>query len=131
VGFRTGWFLESVVSAALVVLVVRTRRRILTTPPSVPLTIATACAIIAALVLPFTPIAHALGFRAVPVRFAGAMAVIVTLYIVAAEAAKRWFYRREEALVFGRSSSAHAAPLTWFHPLGWFRMAVTSSRKGE
>jgi P-type Mg2+ transporter len=100
VEFRTGWFLESVVSAALVVLVVRTRRPILTTPPSLFLAIATSCAIMSALVLPFTPVAHALGFREVPVRFAGAMALIVALYIVAAEAAKRWFYRYEEALVF-------------------------------
>ena len=91
--FRTGWFLESVVSAALIVLVVRTKRRVLTTPPSLPLAIATACAIVVALALPFTPIAPALGFGAVPASFVGAMALIVFLYIAAAEAAKRFFYR--------------------------------------
>jgi len=95
VEFRTGWFLESIVSAALVVLVVRTRRRILTTPPSASLAIATAGVIVTGLVLSLTQVGHALGFRAVPARFAGAMAVIVTLYVVAAEAAKRCFYRRE------------------------------------
>ena len=93
VEFRTGWFLESVVSAALIVLVVRTKRRVLTTPPSVPLAVATACTIVAALALPFTPIAPVLGFGAVPTSFVGAMALIVLLYIVAAEAAKRYFYR--------------------------------------
>jgi Mg2+-importing ATPase len=93
VEFRTGWFLESVVSAALIVLVVRTKRRVLTTPPSLPLAVATACAIVAALALPFTPIAPVLGFGAVPASFVGAMALIVLLYIVAAEAAKRFFYR--------------------------------------
>jgi P-type Mg2+ transporter len=93
VEFRTGWFLESVVSAALIVLVVRTRRRVLTTPPSLPLAVATACSIVAALALPFTPIAPLLGFAAVPATFVGAMALIVVLYIVAAEAAKRLFYR--------------------------------------
>ena len=74
-------------------LVVRTKRRLLTTPPSRPLAIATACAIAAALALPFTPLAPVLGFGAVPARFVSAMAVIVWLYIVAAEAAKRFFYR--------------------------------------
>jgi Mg2+-importing ATPase len=93
VEFRTGWFLESVVSAALIVLVVRTRRRLLTTPPSVPLAVATACAIVAALALPFTPLAHPLGFGAVPASFVGAMALIVFLYIAAAEVAKAFFYR--------------------------------------
>jgi hypothetical protein len=34
-----------------------------------------------------------LGFSAVPATFVGAMVLIVLLYIVAAEAAKRFFYR--------------------------------------
>jgi P-type Mg2+ transporter len=93
VEFRTGWFLESVVSAALIVLVVRTRRRMLTTPPSAALAIATACAVGIALALPFTPIAAVLGFAPIPARFLVALAIIVTLYIGAAELAKRYFYR--------------------------------------
>ena len=91
--FRTGWFLESVVSAALIVLVVRTRRRLLTTLPSLPLAIATACAIVAACALPLTPVASALGFTAVPGSFVAAMAMIVALYVLAAEVAKRYFYK--------------------------------------
>jgi P-type Mg2+ transporter len=93
VEFRTGWFLESVVSAALIVLVVRTRRRLLTTPPSPALAMATACAVGIALALPFTPIAAVLGFAPIPARFLVALAIIVTLYIGAAELAKRYFYR--------------------------------------
>jgi len=93
VEFRTGWFLESVVSAAMIVLVVRTRRRLLSTLPSAPLAIATACAIAAAFVLPFTPAAPVLGFSTIPATFVGAMAVIVFLYIASAEGAKRLFYR--------------------------------------
>jgi len=93
VEFRTGWFLESVVSAAMIVLVVRTRHRLVSTLPSAPLAIATACAIAAAFVLPFTPAASALGFGTIPATFVGAMAVIVFLYIASAEGAKRLFYR--------------------------------------
>lgn len=59
---------------------------------SQPFRKATACAIVVALTLPFTPIAQTLGFSAVPARFIVAMAVIVVLYIAAAEGAKRWFY---------------------------------------
>jgi Mg2+-importing ATPase len=93
VEFRTAWFLESVISAALIVLVVRTRRRLLTTPPSAPLAIATACTVAMALAVPFTSVAGALGFAAIPARFLAALAIIVTLYIGAAELAKRYFYR--------------------------------------
>jgi P-type Mg2+ transporter len=91
--FRTGWFLESVVSAALVVLVVRTRRQAFVTPPSWPLAIATAFVVVAAVALPFTPIAPLLGLAAVPIGFVVAMSIIVVLYTGAAEVAKRWFYR--------------------------------------
>jgi Mg2+-importing ATPase len=91
--FRTGWFLESVVSAALIVLVVRSRLRLMTTPPSAALAIATACAVATALALPFTPVAAVLGFGSVPARFVSAMGIIVIVYVVAAEAAKRYFYR--------------------------------------
>jgi P-type Mg2+ transporter len=91
VEFRTGWFLESVISAALIVLVVRTRQRLLATPPSGPLAIATACAIAVALALPYTAVADVLGFAAISPRFVGAMAIIVALYIASAEAAKRYF----------------------------------------
>ena len=115
--FRTGWFLESVVSAALIVLVVRTRGRLLSTPPSTPLAIATACAVVTALALPFTPIAPALGFSAVPPSFVAVMAVIVGLYVVAAEVAKRYFYRlplfRGELQFCGRRRPRHRIFDSW------------------
>jgi P-type Mg2+ transporter len=90
--FRTGWFIESVVSAALVVLVVRTRRPFMSTPSSAPLAAATACVVTAAVVLPHTPISPIFGFTEVPLRFVGVIGIIVVLYIAAAEGAKRWFY---------------------------------------
>jgi Mg2+-importing ATPase len=43
--------------------------------------------------LPFTPVAAVLGFGSVPARFVSAMGIIVIVYVVAAEAAKRYFYR--------------------------------------
>ena len=94
VEFRTGWFLESVVSATLIVLVVRTRGRLIASLPSRSLLIATAAVICLTLVLPFTPAAAAFGFAAVPVSFVAVMAAIVLAYVVSAERAKQWFYRR-------------------------------------
>ncbi len=74
-------------------LVVRTRGSVLDSRPSRLLLGATLLVIAGTLALPFTPIAPVLGFGAVPTSFVGAMALIVLLYIVAAEAAKRYFYR--------------------------------------
>ena len=92
--FQTGWFIESVVSASLIVLVVRTRLPFLKSPPGKYLAIATALIVAVVIVLPFTPVAGLLGFVPMPWSFYGWMVLIVAAYIGSAEAAKRWFYKR-------------------------------------
>jgi P-type Mg2+ transporter len=94
VEFRTGWFLESVISATLIVLVVRTRGPTLRSLPSTPLIAATCVVIGAALVLPFSPLARSFGFAGVPAPFLLVVGGIVFMYVMGAELAKRWFYRR-------------------------------------
>ena len=92
--FQTGWFIESVVSASLIVLVVRTRLPFLKSLPGKYLAIATALIVLVVIVLPFTPLAALLGFVAMPLSFYGWMVLIVAAYIGSAEAAKQWFYRK-------------------------------------
>ena len=92
--FRSGWFIESVCSAALVVLVVRTRRRIWRSLPSRPLLIATLACTLAAIALPFTALGALLGFAPLPAHWLFLMLAIVALYVVAAEITKSSFYRR-------------------------------------
>jgi P-type Mg2+ transporter len=94
VTFRTGWFMESVVSAALIVLVVRTRRPFFRSRPGRYLVITTLAIVAAAIVLPFTPVGRIFGFAPLPVRFFAWMAGIVALYVVLAEVTKRIFYRK-------------------------------------
>jgi Mg2+-importing ATPase len=91
--FRTGWFLESVISASLIVLVIRTRRPCFRSRPGLHLLIATSLVVAATLVLPYTPLAGILGFTPMHWPFIGALAGILALYIVAAELAKKIFYR--------------------------------------
>jgi Mg2+-importing ATPase len=93
--FRTGWFLESVISACLVVLVVRSRRPFWRSKPSVYLLATTAAVVAATLALPYTPLAPPLGLEAISPALLAMLAAIVVGYIAAAEAAKRWFYRSE------------------------------------
>jgi Mg2+-importing ATPase len=92
--FRTGWFLESVISACLVVLVVRSRRPFWRSKPSVYLLGTTVAIVVATLILPYTPVAATLGLRPVAPVFLLMLAAIVACYIAAAEVAKRFFYHR-------------------------------------
>jgi len=92
--FRTGWFVESVISASLIVLVIRSRGPFFKSVPGKYLLITTLVIVGVTVVFPFTQLGYLFGFTPPPVSFLLAMAVIVTLYIFAGEAAKRIFYRR-------------------------------------
>jgi Mg2+-importing ATPase len=91
--FRTGWFLESIISAALIVLVIRTRRPFFKSAPGKYLLIATLGVVSVTIILPFTPLANLLGFGVMPGKFFIILGVIVALYMVVAEIAKRIFYK--------------------------------------
>jgi Mg2+-importing ATPase len=92
--FRTGWFLESVISACLVVLVVRTRRPFWRSKPSVYLLGTTVAIVVATLIMPYTPVAPPLGLRPVAPIFLLMLSAIVAVYVAAAEASKHYFYNR-------------------------------------
>ena len=92
--FRTGWFLESVCSASLVVLVIRSRKPFFKSRPSRYLSIATLFTVMLTLILPFTPVGGLFGFSALSVSFLMPIGIIVMGYIISAEIAKSIFYKR-------------------------------------
>jgi P-type Mg2+ transporter len=92
--FRTGWFIESVISASLVVLVVRTRKSIFSSKPGKYLFLATLATVAVAFIIPFTPLAPLLGFRALPLHFLLVLGGIVAFYVIAAESVKHVFYQQ-------------------------------------
>ncbi len=92
--FRTGWFVESVISASLIVLVIRTRRPFFQSRPGKQLLIATLAIVIVTLLLPVSPLAGLLEFTVLPVVFLPVLVGIVALYVATAEVAKRLFYAR-------------------------------------
>jgi Mg2+-importing ATPase len=91
---RTGWFIESVTSAALIVLVVRTSRPFYRSRPGRALTVATVGVIGLTLTLPYTPMAAPLGLAPLRPMIVAMLIPIVILYAATAEAAKVGFYRR-------------------------------------
>jgi P-type Mg2+ transporter len=93
-GFRTGWFLESVISATAAVLVVRTRRPFFRSRPGRGLVLATALVAATTLVFPILPIGPVFGFSKIKGLFYLLLGLIVILYVGTAEAVKTVFYRR-------------------------------------
>lgn len=92
--FHTGWFIESVLSAAIVVFAVRTRLPLMKSRPSRAMLIVTAVVSVVALALPYTPLAGILGFTPLPPSYLAGIGIIVALYVLSAEVAKRWFYQQ-------------------------------------
>jgi Mg2+-importing ATPase len=94
--FRTGWFMESVVSASLIVLIIRTRQPFFKSKPSRPLLIATLLVVLSTVVLPYTGLNWLFGFIPMPTEFLLVLVGILFLYVLAAELAKKVFYQRVE-----------------------------------
>jgi Mg2+-importing ATPase len=90
--FHTGWFIESVLSAGLVVFAIRTRLPFQTSRPSRVMLGVTALVAAITLALPYSPLAGMLGFAPLPARYLLVIFGIITLYFLAAEFTKRWFY---------------------------------------
>ena len=92
--FRTGWFLESVISASVTVLVIRTRKSFFRSKPGKYLLMATLLIVVVTILFPFTPLAGLLGFQPLPITILLVIGIIVVLYVIAAEITKRSFYKR-------------------------------------
>jgi P-type Mg2+ transporter len=93
--FHTGWFIESLFTQVLVVLVIRTRLSpFWHSRPSRPLMGAIACALVAAVLIPLSPVGPVLGFAALPPVFWLLLVVLVSAYLALVELAKRRFEPR-------------------------------------
>lgn len=92
--FRTAWFIESVVSATLIVLVIRTFKPFFTSMPSKYLLITVAGVVMTTSLLPFMPFAHQLGFTILKSKFYLFIAIIIVFYVFSVELAKKKFLKQ-------------------------------------
>ena len=92
--FQTGWFIESILSACVVVFAVRTRLPFTRSHPSRAMLAVTGVVILITLWLPYSPLAGLLGFTPLSIPYLLVIFGIVALYFVSAELTKRWFYRQ-------------------------------------
>ena len=109
--FHTGWFIESLFTQILVVLVIRTRRSpFWLSRPSRELAAAIVVALAVAVALPLSPLGPVLGFTALPPVFWVLLAVIVVAYLALVETAKRWFEARRRREPTARHGSPGVTP---------------------
>ncbi|MGG7664273.1 magnesium-translocating P-type ATPase [Dyadobacter sp. BHUBP1] len=92
--FRTGWFIESVVTELLILLVVRSRRPFLTSRPSNALSWLTFAALAVTVILPVSPLASELGFARIAFREAAWIFGILIAYLITADLLKVRFFNK-------------------------------------
>ena len=93
--FRSGWFVESLATQTLVIFAIRTRRvPFFRSVPSKPLLAATIACAAVGVALPYSPLSHILGFKALPVAFLGVLVGMIVTYLGLVEVGKRIFFGR-------------------------------------
>jgi Mg2+-importing ATPase len=107
--FRSAWFVESLATQSLVVFIIRTRRLpFFSSRPSRPLLTATLAVVAVGIAIPYSPLAHVLGFRPLPLLFLAILAAMAATYLALAEFAKAYFFcsegRRDEHSTDARGS---------------------------
>jgi Mg2+-importing ATPase len=85
--------MESVISASIIVLVIRTRKHLFSSKPGKHLLLATLFIVGISIILPFTPVAQLFGFRGLSISYLTAVGLIVSIYIATAEIVKKVFYK--------------------------------------
>jgi Mg2+-importing ATPase len=92
--FRTAWFVESVMTELLIMLVIRTQKPFFRSKPGKYLLIGTLLVAAVTLLLPYSPLSKPLGLTPLPLSLLLTLLGITGLYVLASEAAKRAFYQR-------------------------------------
>lgn len=93
--FQTGWFVESLLTQTLIIHIIRTTRiPFLQSIASWPMVVTTAIVMAVGIWLPFSPVAPALYFRALPGKYWPLVAVTLVCYVLLTQTAKSWLLRR-------------------------------------
>lgn len=90
--FRSGWFLESLVSEVLVLLIVRTRLPVWRARPGITLVFASIAVLLGATALVQSDAGRSLGFEPLPLALLGTVAGIAIVYAACVEVLKRRLY---------------------------------------
>lgn len=91
--FHTGWLLESIISAMVVMLIVRTARPVFASKPSNKLLVAIMGVAVVLFLIIYSPISSYLGLIALPIKILISLLGVSLLYALTAEMLKNFFYK--------------------------------------
>ena len=119
--FRSGWFVESLATQALIVFVIRTRRvPFFRSRPSRPLLASVVAVVSIGALIPQSPLNDTLGFAPLPAAFFAMLVAFVVAYLASVEVAKYFFYKtavptRAQPLQRGHTHHVHRLAARWSH----------------
>jgi Mg2+-importing ATPase len=92
--FQTGWFVESLLTQALIIHVIRTNRiPFLESRASWPLIVTTVIVMAVGAWLPFSPLAPLFGFTPLPWQYWPFLAAVLVSYVLLTQGVKMWLSR--------------------------------------
>ncbi len=91
--FRTSWFVESVITEILLLLVVRTRRTFFTSHVGKALLISTILIAITVLIIPYISASSSIGLVPLPLQIIATICIISLLYATLGEVTKRFLFK--------------------------------------
>lgn len=92
--FQTSWFIESVLTELLILLIIRTTRPVLQSRPSRILLWTILSVALLVLTFSYLPLAEMIGFSPLPLPLLGAMISIAVMYGIVVEVSKTLFFRK-------------------------------------
>ncbi len=99
--FRSGWFVESLLTEIVVALLLRTRRPFYKSRPGKFVLVSSCVVGVVGILVPFLPVSKRIGFAPLPAVMVVALLLITALYALAVELNKARFYRRAERSAAG------------------------------
>jgi Mg2+-importing ATPase len=106
--FRTGWFVESVMTEVFIIIIMRTWKPFYTSIPSQPLLVAMIVVLLVTLALPYSPLNSILGLTPLPISSLLLLGLITVAYAGVSELTKKFFY----AWAFGKETMVVGAGLS-------------------
>ena len=92
--FRTAWFMESLLTEILILLVIRTQRSFIKSRPSKYLLWATGLTFVFCIVIPYLPFAREFQLYPLPFPLFGWIMLIIAAYVMVAEVSKKYLIKK-------------------------------------
>jgi Mg2+-importing ATPase len=93
--FKSGWFIEGLLSQTLIVHMIRTRKiPFVQSWAALPVVVLTAVIMLVGILIPFSPFAAALKMEPLPLQYFPWLIAILASYCVLTQVVKNWYIRK-------------------------------------